>query len=234
MLLLSLTLSLPANNMIYAQDQDTQRVNTRMVNLSESLSDDLTYEFVEKVDDTGQVIYGFKDVDVEDRKKAMDYINKKMSTVKPQGTKEVTVNNKPGKYSGNVYGEDSRNSNAQSYSFVNADYHYNTWTVGFDATGGQSGGWFGTGSPTQIVFNESVTYSGVTLTIGWPPSATGSSTSKSWSSQPVTNLNPAGSSHADLSADGVVLSSVQFVDTVDVYVNGQIYKPTNYIKFSIL
>lgn len=243
LLLLSCLLSaivIPSQSHAYGNESGkTELLEARTVVLSPEVNNSKGYELeIQKSGD--QVIYGFKDVPVEDRKEAMKYLNSLIdarSTQTPsakaslQSTSTIDLTSN-GSYYGNNFGEDSRNGNAQNYSFVNLDFNVGFWTATMDSTGGQSASWFGTGNPTQIVFNESASYSGVSVTVGWPPSATGSSTSKSWSSQPVTG-NPASATHAPLHASSATgIYSATFSDTADIYLSSTIYRPTTYIKFN--
>jgi hypothetical protein len=103
--------------------------------------------------------------------------------------------------------------------------------------GGTSAGWYGTSTFDKMVLNQSTTISkfGV-VSISWPPSWGGSSTSKSWSSLPISS-NPAGATKPEIRAVGTKgigsVTKVVHTDNADIYLigNSHVYRPQTRLTF---
>lgn len=110
----------------------------------------------------------------------------------------------------------------------------NTAGIGSSANtfeGGQATSWTGSGKPTSIVLNQSITVKGIALSISWPPSLSISGYTGTWSSQPVASTS-VGASFGNMKVSGPA-TSVTFSESGDVYMGSRIYRPTTYIKFSL-
>lgn len=175
-------------------------------------------------DDNGVKVYSF---DVEDpmyRESAMEYINEltgdlgknKIQTRKPLLPGESEYHNDTG-YDGS----------AMSYAWKE-----NTANNGNNFVGGQSSSWNGSGNASQIVLNQGISVSGLGVTISWPPGVSGSGSSGSWQSQPISG-NIAGASFTGMKVSSLALS-VTFSEFGDVYVGSRVYRPGTYIKFSLI
>lgn len=125
------------------------------------------------------------------------------------------------------YHNDERwHGSAYSYSWKRNTA--STWANNFE--GGQSTLWNGNGNCSYIILSESINVNGIAVSVSWPPAISGSSSSGSWTSQPIYS-NVAGSSFTGLTV-GWSATSVTFSDGGDVYVGNSIYRPYTYIKFS--
>lgn len=201
-------------------------IETRKVKLSAKTG---KAEIVENKDfnfyvseDNGILIYNFDYVDQEYRKAAMEYIHKETGDTQTQTT---------------CYGPYFIN---QIYYINDTDYDGNdasayTWTkykhLGCDSGyfwGGQSACWFGSTDATQIILNQRATFSGIFMTISWPPSYTGSSTSRTWESYPIYSNN-AGASRPTINSYKAYMAV--FIDGGDIYVNSYVYRPSTYLKY---
>ncbi|MEK3834011.1 hypothetical protein [Paenibacillus sp. FSL R7-0128] len=229
--LLTLCLSLSISSQIFAESaNEPVLVETTKVDLNngaKSVNPKL-YTLNEYLDD-GHTVYAFQDIPVESRVQAFDYLKNKIANAQPETV--VDTGGATGQFSGNDYNTDSRTTDAAVYTHSTINVSLAFFNTTITSTGGMSGGWFGSGSPSKIVLNQSATYNGVSVTVSWPASMTGTPTSKTWVSQPITNSNPAGASHSSLTATALGFTSVTFSDVADIYLGSQIYRPTSYLKF---
>lgn len=179
-----------------------------------------------------EILEGFLDQEY-DYDKETDISNKKIKVNDDQISPSATIFYEHTN-SDKVTGKDSRNTNAQVTSYAKA-----VWTrpKAFDLnleTTGYTKGWWGASNPThadKFIFNQSYSVSGsnLSISIGWPPSATFNSdkSNGAWQSEPINNVYNHTVSYAKMKANSsVAIYSVTFTDTVDIYVPGNTYRPT--------
>ncbi len=125
------------------------------------------------------------------------------------------------------YGYDG---NAKSKTYVYCDWYYSHagFRCNLKAIGNQRVYWNGSGDWDQVVFNQTKTISGASLTISWPPSMSASGSTATWQSRPLPSADYAYASHEETNAYSyIALFSYTATDTADVYIGTSIYRPTS-------
>lgn len=136
---------------------------------------------------------------------------------------------------GTKTGTDSRNTNAQSTTSVNAKWSGAEWfPIRLDTTGHQSAFWAGSNpyNANKIILNQSYDINGTSLsvTLSWPPGASFNKdkSSGSWQSQPISNTYSASASHPNTTVtSNIAIYSCTYTDTADIYIGSTIYRPSS-------
>lgn len=205
-------------------------LKTEKVKLQKNDKNAKTYELKSKLDN-GITIYDLGAVDEKDRQLAFEFLKKLTGDTTVKTIFDTNMGSP-----GNYYGNDLQMSN-NAWSYTWEQFNLSNTGVGLlglniDSYGGQTGGWSGSGTPNFIILNQTATFNGVSFTISWPPSMTGSSTSRSWQSQPIYNSTNVAADHAPINSWCMGFTSVEYIDTADVYMGSQVYRPTSNVTFS--
>ena len=212
----------------FAEESDSTLISSEKVTLTlpygKSRSVESKEFTINTYNDNGVTVYSIDVEDPEYRLAAMEYINNLTGDVNSENkTRGVLL---PGE--SEYHNDTDDDGEARSYSWAR-----NTVSIGKNNfEGGQSGLWLGSGNCEYIVLQESITVKGIGYTVSWPTgfSASGSSSSASWTSNPrYANVTGA-------SFNGFVISSgatsCTFSNGADIYTSSRIYRPMNYLKFS--
>ncbi|MGG4146361.1 hypothetical protein ABEW34_24960 [Paenibacillus algorifonticola] len=197
-------------------------------------------------DDNGIKLYTVTGAQTpNEKRKAFEILN---SFMEKGAVEQQTVNvtSTGTDFYGSEYGYSSANNNAMGYTWAKYNASASFPTTGTDKTwGGQSAAWNGSGTAAYIKLYQSVTLNvsnaSTTLTVGWPPSMsvtpTKSSSTASWYSDSITNVNILGAEHGTVQFNkqdiqGGYVTSCVYNDSADVKVGSTIYRPTNSVRFT--
>ena len=94
------------------------------------------------------------------------------------------------------------------------------------------------GCSSLIRLSQTLTVYGVDIYVTWPPAFTGSSISRSWTSDPLY-VNLSGTPHPNtrihLALDGFV-TAAHYTHSADIYLHGvgYVYRPQQHVIFTVI
>jgi hypothetical protein len=121
-------------------------------------------------------------------------------------------------------------NDARSYTYVQGTAFTGFWTVEWrSVSGNSSGSWHRSGTTaTHIILHNQLCFNGVSLTITWPPSLTGSSNCGSYQSLPWFNRNHVSQAYNGASAlSYIAMGSAVQSDSATVRFGNVDYRPAS-------
>jgi hypothetical protein len=193
---------------------------------------------MKQVEDRGSVTRALEpgQYDPEVYKALDEYFSNQQGQAARQGTAsgttldsaQPTPNGESSYWSGWDEGYDSYGRSYSSHSLTRNQYFTYVEDI---AKGFSSGSWKGSTTPQSIKLNETLCFSGVSLTVSWPPSLSGSGYCHSYASDPWTGRTYVSQSYSNARATSrIAVNGTTQYDNAVIRVNSRDYRPFSQVS----